>query len=99
MDNEVPEKKKQVIVNAPFFTSRPEKIPNLERYRFFKISGKIGGYFSDFMILTGAILCLFSSYYILTFAEISLRNPHLTDAMLFLGITNIICGLFLLATQ
>lgn len=95
----MPKKKNQATVNAPFVTFRPEEIPEFEKYRFFEISRKIGGYFSGFMIFIGVLLFLVSFTYILTFAEIPLHNPLFLDAMVFFGIIQLLCGLLLLTTE
>ena len=93
------EKKKRVTVNAPFFRSRPKKAPNLEKYKFFEISRKMGSHFSKFAIFVGVFICLVSSVYILTFTGISLHNPLLINAMMLLGIINFFFGLLLLVIE
>lgn len=97
--NEVSRKEKEIIVKAPFLRRVPEKIPDLERLRFFETCGKVGGYLSGFIVLIGSLLCLFSSYHILTLTDFSLHQPFFIDAIGFLGVMNFLCGLFLLAKE
>ncbi|MFW6117661.1 MAG: hypothetical protein ACOC6G_03660 [Thermoproteota archaeon] len=92
-------KKKRTTVNAPFYIPQVDKIPDIEKDKFFKFSRKIRGNFSKFMITMGFLLCIVSSTYFLTIAELPLHNPFLLDAIVLLGIINLLCGLFLLATE
>ncbi|MFW6110871.1 MAG: hypothetical protein ACOC6H_02415 [Thermoproteota archaeon] len=92
-------KEKEPTVNAPFYLPKAEKICDLEKYKFFEISKKIRRHFSKFIMVIGGVLCIVVPTCMLTLTELQLHNPLLLDTMIFLGITNLICGLLLLTIE
>ena len=95
-------KEEEVEVDAPKVIKEERLLKDttgIEAFEVFKKSMKIGKLLSNFMIVIGAVLSIFSLYNLLVTTQFKFNNPILIGVFGLIGAINIFCGLIMLAKE